>query len=147
MQNEIIREITVRSPKEKVYSAISDPKQIINWFPDTVEGNLEVGKQSTFIFKNENHKASVYIEKATPYDYFSYRWVPGGSNSFTGDVLTVPNTLVEFIIEEGEAGTKVTVKESGFENLPAEIAEQCFKDNSGGWGYMMDRLEKLLNNN
>jgi uncharacterized protein YndB with AHSA1/START domain len=55
--------------------------------------------------------------------------------------------LVEFFIEEMEQGTKVTVKESGFAALPAEVAEKSFKDNSGGWGYMMERLEKLMNQN
>ena len=42
---------------------------------------------------------------------------------------------------------KVTVKESGFASLPPEVAEKCFNDNSGGWEYMMDRLEKLVNQN
>ena len=144
MQDSIIKEITVKAPKERVYKAISDANELIKWFPDSIEGSMEVGQTPVFVFEGGSHKASVYIEKATPTDYFSYRWVPGGSNSFTGDVSTVPNTLVEFTLEEMGDETKVTVKESGFSKLPAEVAEKSFSDNSGGWQYMLDRLEKLF---
>jgi uncharacterized protein YndB with AHSA1/START domain len=144
MQDTIIREITVKAKKERVYTAITDPKQIIQWFPDTVEGPLEVGERPIFSFTSENHKTQIYVEAAKPYEYFAYRWVPG-SSGIIGDVLKVPSTLVEFFIEEGTEGTKVTVKESGFAKLPAAVAEESFKQNSGGWGYMMERLEKLMN--
>jgi uncharacterized protein YndB with AHSA1/START domain len=144
MQDTITREITVKAPKERVYKAITDPKQIITWFPDTIEGTLEVGQRPVFTFTEEKHQTSIYVEAAEPFEYFAYRWVPGGVGT-VGDVLEVPNTLVEFHIEELENGTKVTLKESGFSSLPAEVAEQSFKDNSGGWEYMLSRLEKVMN--
>lgn len=144
MQDIISREITVKANKERVYNAISDPKQIITWFPDKVEGSLEVGQRPVFEFTGENHRTSIYVESARPFDYFAYRWVPGGEGMI-GDVLTVPNTLVEFFIEETDEGTKVTVKESGFASLPPEQGEKAFGDNSGGWEYMINRLEKVMN--
>ena len=145
MQDTIIREITVKATKERVYRAITDPKEITNWFPDSIEdGTLEVGQRPIFIFEGQGHKSRIYIEAANPFSYFAYRWVPGMS-TVIDDVLSVANTLVEFLIEEMDSGTKVTVKESGFASLPAEVAEQCLKENSGGWEYMMDRLEKVLN--
>ncbi|MES2622958.1 MAG: SRPBCC domain-containing protein [Patescibacteria group bacterium] len=144
MQDTITREIIVKAAQEKVYAAITDPTQIISWFPDIVEGSLEVGQRPIFIFTEENHKTQTYIEAAKPYEYFAYRWVPGGAG-IVGDVLLVPNTLVEFFIEAQENGTKVTVKESGFASLPKEVAEESFKQNSGGWNYMMGRLETVMN--
>lgn len=144
MQDAIIREITVKATKERVYKAITDPKEIITWFPDAIEGSLEVGQRPILSFTSQNHKTQLYIEAAKPYEYFAYRWVPG-STGIVGDVLTVPSTLVEFRIEELEEGTKVTVQESGFSSLPSEVAEQSFKQNSGGWGHMMGRLEKVMN--
>ena len=145
MQDTIIREITVKATKERVYKAITDPKEITSWFPDAIEGGtLEVGQRPIFIFTNEGHKAQTYIEAAKPFEYFAYRWVPG-SAGIIGDVLAVPNTLVEFYIEEMTSGTKVTVKESGFASLPAEVAQQSLNENSGGWEHMMNRLEKVMN--
>ncbi|MBI1863197.1 SRPBCC family protein [Candidatus Microgenomates bacterium] len=146
MKDIISREITVHASMERVYKAISDPTEIITWFPDKIEGTLDVGQRPVMIFSGENHKTSIYVEAAKPFSYFAYRWVPGGAG-IIGDVLKVPNTLVEFFIEESGQETKVTVRESGFTSLPAEVAEECFKQNSGGWEYMIGRLEKLLNKN
>lgn len=146
MQDIITREITVKAPQEKVYKAISDPNEITKWFPDKIEGSLEVGERPTFMFTSEHHKTSIYVEAANPYNYFAYRWVPGATG-IEGDVLKVPNTLVEFFIEKMGEETKVTVKESGFSSLPAEVAEESFKQNSGGWEFMIGRLEKLMNQN
>lgn len=144
MQDVITKEIVVKANKEKVYAAIADPAQIVKWFPDTVEnGTLEVGQRPVFVFTKQDHKAQIYVEAATPHEYFAYRWVPGGTT--LGDVLALPNTLVEFFIEESENGTKVTVKESGFSSLPAKIAEKSFSENSGGWEFMTNRLQKLMN--
>jgi len=144
LQDIIQREIVVKAPKQRVYTAITDPKQIIAWFPDSVEGSLEVGERPLFTFEGHG-TVQLYVVDAKPYDYFAYRWIPGaGSEDFRGDVRTVPNTLVEFRIEEISEGTKVTLTESGFSSLPSDVAEQKFKDNSGGWEYMMDRLEKVL---
>src|SRR6202451_1587144 len=144
MQDTIVREITVKASKERVYKAITDPKEIITWFPDAIEGGtLEVGQQPVFFFSGENHRAQTHIEAARPFDYFAYRWV-ARSGAFD-DILTMPNTLVEFLIEELEAGTKVTVRESGFASLPPEEAQKYLDQNSGGWEYMMGRLEKKLN--
>lgn len=144
MQDTIVREITVKASQEKVYNTITDPTKIVAWFPDEVEGNLEVNERSTFVFKDYNHRAQVYVVDKKPFTYFSYRWIPGGKTP-TQDVLEGANTLVEFFIEKVEQGTKITLKESGFASLPAEVAESSFKDNTGGWEFMMGRIEKLLN--
>jgi uncharacterized protein YndB with AHSA1/START domain len=144
MQDTIIREITVKANKERVYKAITDPKEIVTWFPDAIEGSaLEVGERPILNF-GEHGKSQIYVEAANPFEYFAYRWVPG-SVGMIGDVLKVPNTLVEFHIEDLGEGAKVTVKESGFASLPAEVAEKSFKQNSGGWEFMMNRLEKVMN--
>ena len=142
MQDSITREIIVKAPQEKVYTTITDPSHITTWFPDEVEGSLQVGQRSTLVFKDFNHRAQIYVVDKKPFTYFSYRWIPGGQTA-TQDVLEGANTLVEFFIEAVDHGTKVTVKESGFASLPAEVAEKSFKDNTGGWDYMMKRLEKL----
>lgn len=145
MQDAIVREITVKAPKERVYSAVTDPKQITHWFPDAVDGEIKEGEMPVFTFGGHG-KAQVYIESVKPHDYFSYRWIPGDSQ-FLGDVRTKENTLVEFTLEDIEGGTKVTIKESGFSSLPATIAEERFKMNNGGWDFMMGRLEKVFNQN
>ena len=145
MQNVITREITVKAKKEKVYAALTNPEQLVAWFPDAIEeGTLEVGQNPVFVFTKQNHKTRIHVEAARPFEYFSYRWVPGGMGTLA-DVRTVPHTLVEFFIEETSDGSKVTVKESGFASLPSEYAEESLRQNTGGWEFMMGRLESVLN--
>ncbi len=140
MQDKIEREIIINAPKERVYAAITNPDQIVSWFPDSIEGTLKEGEQPLFVF-NGHGKSQTYIEAMQPYEYFAYRWIPGGSD-FKGDVRTIPNTLVEFRIEEVNGISKVTMIESGFASLPTEVAEESFKQNDGGWNFMLDRFEK-----
>ena len=139
MQDVIQREIIIRATKERIYDSIAKPELVVLWFPETLEGDYMVGEQTIFGF-GEHGKTSVYIADAKPYEYFSYRWVPG-SQHFVGDVLSVANTLVEFRIEElADNCCKVTLTESGFSHLPREFMEASFQQNSGGWEFMIARL-------
>lgn len=140
MQNTIKRDIRIKASQERVYEAIANPEQVTKWFPETLEGDYRVGGSPVFGF-GDHGKNQVYIVAAEPHQYFAFRWVPG-ANHFMGDVLTVPNTLVEFQITPADDGTcNVTLTESGFADLPTEMMEAAFKQNSGGWDFMLGRLE------
>ena len=140
MQDKIERQITINASKEKVYEAVADPSKITSWFPDEIEGTLEEGGQPVFSF-GEHGKNKILVVATQPHEYFAFRWVPGASN-FMGDVNEATTTLVEFKLEESDGATTLTMTESGFSALPTEIAESSFEQNTGGWGYMLGRLEK-----
>ena len=143
MQDIIKREIIINATKVRIYDAIANPEQVVLWFPETLEGNYSPGEQPIFGF-GDHGKNQIYIADAKPYEYFAYRWVPGG-NHFLGDVLSVQTTLVEFRIkEQGNGSCKVILTESGFTQLPAEIMKAAFEQNSGGWDFMLDRLVKYF---
>lgn len=142
MQDTITKEIIIKASKERVYKAITDPEQIVKWFPDEVEGSLEVGQQAVFTF-NGYGKSSMLVVNADPFEYFAYRWIPGSAN-IVDDLTTVQTTLVEFHLTELGTGTKVSLTESGFASLPTDMAEKSFSENSGGWSHMMSRLEKVF---
>src|SRR5665213_1561702 len=112
VKGSIEKEITIQASQEAVYDAISNQEKITSWFPNAVEGKLAVGESPVFDFGTGN-KVRIYVESAQPHDYFAYRWVPRRGN-YVGDVLAVPNTLVEFFIQKADTGTKVTLKETGF---------------------------------
>lgn len=140
MQDVIERQITINASRERIYDAISNPEKVVMWFPETVEGSYSVGEQPVFGF-GEHGRNQLLIVEALPCEYFSFRWVPGG-NHFLGDVRSVANTLVEFrISEETNGSCTVSVSETGFASLPESIAESSFKQNSGGWDFMLGRLQ------
>ena len=143
MNDVIKREIVINASKKRIYESIADPQKVVKWFPETIEGNYEVGEQPIFGF-GDHGRNQVYIVDAKPHEYFSYRWIPGATN-FLGDVLTIATTLVEFQIdEESDGNCKVTLTESGFKDLPSEIMEAAFEQNSGGWNFMLGRLTEYF---
>jgi uncharacterized protein YndB with AHSA1/START domain len=140
MQDKIERQITIKAPKERVYAAITDPAQITSWFPDAIEGNLAESEQPIFSF-GEHGRTQIYVVAMQPHDYFAFRWVPGANHSI-GDVLKTDTTLMEFKVTENDGVSTLTMTESGFAKLPAEMAEAAFQQNTGGWGFMLGRPEK-----
>lgn len=142
VQDSILREIVLRAPKERVYRAITEPDQIVKWFPDGIEGKLEKGERPVFDF-GDYGKVAIYVVASDPYDYFAYRWVPSVGAS-AEDPLKQANTLVEFRLEEVSEGTRLRLSETGFASLPQEVIEKSLQDNNEGWDYMLPRLEKYL---
>jgi uncharacterized protein YndB with AHSA1/START domain len=142
IQDTIQRELVLRAPKERVFQAIANPMLIVNWFPDKVEGTMSKGERSVFDFTDFG-KVAIHVVASDPHDYFAYRWVPSIGAS-EDDPLKQPNTLVEFRLEEVSYGTRLTLTESGFASLPAEVIEKSLSDNNEGWDIMMGRLEKYM---
>ncbi len=142
MQNVIERKIEIHATKEKIYNTITDSEQLVKWFPETIDGTVAVGEQPIFGF-GEHGKARILVVAANPHEYFSYRWVPGANNHSVADVNTVQTTLVEFkIAESGDNICIVTLTETGFAELPSEMGEAAFGQNSNGWDFMLGRLGK-----
>lgn len=140
MQNSIQRELTIKATQQRIYEAIADAKNAVKWFPDSIEGEYKPGNQVVFGFGSEQNK--VLVVAAKPHHYFAFRWVPG-ANQFTGDLNSVPNTLVEFHISAQKDGVcQVTLTETGFNELFDDIKTSAFEQNSGGWTFMLDRLTK-----
>jgi uncharacterized protein YndB with AHSA1/START domain len=137
MQDKIEREIIIKAPKKQVYEAIADPSKIISWFPDEIEGTLNEGDQPVLNFGGHG-KTEILVVSTKPNYYFAYRWVPGASH-FVGNVKDAKTTLVEFKLTEANGATTLKMVESGFSELPAEVAESSFNQNSGGWSHMLGR--------
>jgi uncharacterized protein YndB with AHSA1/START domain len=72
------------------------------------------------------------IERIEPERYFSYRWHPNAIDPKV-DYSAEPTTLVEFILEDMEGGTAVTIVESGFDRIPLARRAEAFRMNEQGW--------------
>jgi uncharacterized protein YndB with AHSA1/START domain len=143
MQDEIRRELTINASQERLYTAISSAEELVKWFPETIEGPVEIGAEPIFGF-GEKCSDKVLIVDARPHEYFAYRWIPGG-NPFKGEFNEANTTLVEFHIKDnGDGSCHLTLIESGFSSLPDEFIEAAYKDNSGGWEFMLERLQTYM---
>ncbi len=80
------------------------------------------------------------VQKMEPERLFSFTW----HHSFdpNADIYKEQTTLVEFRLEKIDAGTLLTLTESGFENLAANLRLEAFRRNDGGWTEQMKNIEK-----
>jgi uncharacterized protein YndB with AHSA1/START domain len=158
MSDRIEKQVVLRAPVERVWRAISDSSEFGRWFgvdfggvafaagkamkariaPTTVDA--EIAKMQ------EPHVGVVFeisVDRIEPTRLFSFRWHPFGVDK-TADYSKEPTTLVVFQLEEVAGGTKLTITESGFDQIPLERRAQAFAANEGGWTAQAKLIEKYV---
>jgi len=55
-----------------------------------------------------------------------------------------PSTLVVFTLEQQPDGIRLTVTESGFDQIPVDRRAKAFASNEGGWEKQMTLIAKHL---
>jgi uncharacterized protein YndB with AHSA1/START domain len=156
----IVKEVVLRAPRSRVWRAITDSSELGRWFGMRLEGPFRAGApifgivvptevdpviashQKPF----EGHKVELLVERIEPEQLFSFRWHPYAIEPGV-DYSSEPTTLVTFELSEVAEGIKLTVTESGFENVPEARREQAFRSNEGGWAAQMGLVEKFLAQN
>jgi uncharacterized protein YndB with AHSA1/START domain len=140
MHDTIERSVTIPAGIDAVWDALTTQKGIRSWFGDEVEIDLRPGGEAMFGWSEYGESAHAIIQEVHRPTRFSYRWVAVN----TDRVDTGPSTLVEFSLSSAGATTIVTVVESGFAALPADIAEKRLADNTSGWKAEMQDLIDYL---
>ncbi|MFZ0328805.1 MAG: SRPBCC domain-containing protein [Nitrososphaeraceae archaeon] len=134
---EIKKTIIIDASPEIVFKAITDPRELTNWFPDQAILEPRVGGKMRFsFFKDPNaHKNMDFfpegvIVEITPNKKISYTW----------EHLTIPDfpkTVVTWELEKiDENKTKLKLIHTGF-----KAGEKMFKEHNEGWTYFLGRLE------
>jgi uncharacterized protein YndB with AHSA1/START domain len=136
----IERTVEVAHPPAKVWAALTTPEGLGTWLGDkgaTVDlrpgGSAEVSWSS-------GDRATIRIERVEEPRVFGYTWPIYG---MPGD--DPRRTYVEFTLEPHEGGTRVTVVESGFAQLPEDAHAKAFEANTGGWAHELGDLVDYLN--
>ena len=141
----IEKEVVLRAPIERVWAAISDAEQFGRWFGARFEGPFREGTRvKARVAKTEmdpevaayqepyvGQPFEVVVDRMDPPRHFAYRWHPGADPGHDGPDEVM--TLVTFDLEEVEEGTRLTIRESGFDNLRAERRAKALEENEGGW--------------
>lgn len=140
MQDTIERSIQIAADIDTVWIALTTAEGIRLWFGDEVEIDLRPGGEARFGWTEYNASShAIVVDVERPYR-FSYRWTATGSER----VDTGHSTLVEFALSQSDDGTVVTVVESGFASLPADIYEENLRENTSGWKAEMQDLHDYL---
>ena len=135
----IVREITVSSPIDRVWSALTVADQIAQWFGDSAEIDLRPGGSFKMGWSEYDSVTRGVVEQVDYPNTFSYRWEAGSTED-----ETMWTTKVTFTLEEANGMTTVKVVESGFSELPDELYVRTMRANSSGWTAEMADLERHL---
>lgn len=138
----IEKSITLKAPLSRVWRALTDAQEFGAWFRAKLEGQFTLGETVTGHITYPGYEHLVFeaaVEKMEPETKFAFRWHPYAIDPEV-DYSKESTTLVEFTLEPSDSGTKVTVIESGFDQLPEHRRDLAFRMNEGGWAEQMGNI-------
>ena len=135
--DEVRRELEIRAPRARVWEALTEPNQLLQWFP-TKRAEIDLRPGGDAVLEWDEAKGEAVVDVVEPPGRFVFRWRPEG--------LGRPFTTVSFTLEEldGGASTRVQLVESGFASLPDQIEIQSQKGNDEGWAHELQELKEYL---
>ena len=140
----IQRSIILRAPRARVWRALTDPGQFGEWFGTRLSGRFVPGQRMRGPITAPEYahlSFEVVVDRMEPERLFSWRWQPGGDPDVDP---AEPMTLVVFELEEVPEGTRLTVTESGFDQIPASRRSKAYRENDEGWAGQLENLTRHL---
>ena len=143
MANVIEKSIELNAPVARVWRAVTDYREFGAWFRVRLDGPFEVGKEArgNILYPGYEHITwKAIIKEIREPELFSFTWHPYAIDPNVNYSDEKP-TLVEFRLQPTKTGTKLTVTESGFENIPAHRRPEAFRMNDGGWAAQVQNIK------
>ena len=140
----IEKTMVLRAPRSRVWRALTDPAQFSEWFGVRLKDPFSPGArvQGPVTSPGYEHLTmDITIDRVQPERLFSWRWQPGCDSNVDS---TEPATLVVFELEDVPEGTRLTVKESGFDRIPPARRSKAYRENDEGWTGQFKNLRKYL---
>jgi uncharacterized protein YndB with AHSA1/START domain len=146
MNNQIEKRIELRAPASRVRRALTDFRELGQWFRVKLNGPFVPGAVSRgqITFPGYEHVPwEAVVQKMEPERLFSFTWHPYSVDSKKDYSRETP-TLVEFRLEKTPSGTLLVLTESGFDKIPSERCLEAFRMNDAGWTEQMKNLENYV---
>jgi uncharacterized protein YndB with AHSA1/START domain len=131
----IDRTIEIKAAPERVFRALTTAAEISTWFEVKVEGEIAPGNDVWMTTTNPAYAGMrfvVRIVEMTAPRCFAWQWHPGAVDPSV-DYSKEPWTTVTFMLEPCATGTRLSVAETGFEEISLARRAKVFADNSQGW--------------
>ena len=136
MENQIERIVELTAPVERIWLALTDHKEFGSWFRLSLDNAFKLGEVTFGVVTFPGHEGLPFWARVETMDkphQFSFIWPMDETVQPDDPHLDRKTTLVEFILEPAGKGSKLIVRESGFEKLPEGKQLQKFRDNNYGW--------------
>jgi uncharacterized protein YndB with AHSA1/START domain len=134
----IERTVELAHPPAKVWAALTTAEALGTWFGNHATIDLSPGGSAQMTWTN-GHQASMRVERVEEPKVFGFTW----------HIYGLPEddprrTYVEFTLEPLGTGTRLTVVESGFAQLPDDAHSTAYNGNTTGWASELGELSAYL---
>jgi len=134
----IERTVEVAHPPSKVWAALTTAEGLGAWFGNEAKIDLRPGGSAWMTWTN-GHRADMRVERVEEPAVFGFTW---GIDGLPED--DPRRTYVEFTLEATGTGTRLTVVETGFAQLPEDAHRKAYEGNTGGWASELGELVGYL---
>ena len=134
----IERTVELDHPQTKVWAALTTAEGLGAWFGDQATIDLRPGGTAQMAWTTGD-RAEMRVERVEEPTIFGFTW----------HIYGLPEddprrTYVEFTLEPSGAGTRLTVTETGFAQLPEDTHSKAFGGNTKGWVHELGELLDYL---
>jgi uncharacterized protein YndB with AHSA1/START domain len=137
----IERTVEIAHPPARVWAALTTAEGLGTWFGNAATIDLRPGGAAQMTWTSGD-EANMRIERVEEPTVFGFTW---GISGLPDD--DPRRTYVEFTLEPAGNGTRMTVVESGFAQLPTDTHEAAFNGNTDGWASELGELVEYLDAN
>ena len=142
----IDRTIEIKASPERVWRALTKAEELSTWFQVKIEGDIGPGKDVWMTSQHPEHKGTrfrVWFVDLTPDQRVVWQWHPGAKDPSV-DYEKEPKTTVTFTLEPIAGGTRLSVSETGFNEISLARRAKAYSDNSQGWTEVIVWIQKYV---
>ncbi|HEU0238018.1 MAG TPA: SRPBCC domain-containing protein [Micromonosporaceae bacterium] len=134
----IERTVEVAHAPATVWAALTTAEGLAAWFGDAATIDLRPGGSASMRFAS-GHDVAMRVERVEEPTVFGFTW----------HIYGLPDddprrTYVEFTLEPIDSGTRLTVVETGFAQLPEDAYRKAYDGNVEGWASELGELVSYL---
>ena len=134
----IERTVRIGRPPDQVWAALTTAEGLAAWFGNEATIDLRPGGSARMRWTG-GETAEMRVERVEEPRVFGFTW----------HIVGLPEddprrTYVEFTLEPSGSGTRLTVVESGFAQLPEDAYRKAYDGNTQGWASELGELVAYL---
>lgn len=134
MPERIERTVNLRASPDRVWRAIGDAQEFGTWFRVRLDQPFVAGTEQTGMMTYPGYEHMPWkarVVAVEPPHRLAFEWPHMDAAGAVREDWAW--TLVEFRLEPDGVGTRLTITESGFDQLPADARDTNYRQNEGGW--------------
>lgn len=145
-QDEIVKIVDLTAPVSRVWQALTDHEAFGAWFRVKLDQPFAVGSLSTGHMTYPGYEGLPWLARVDtmePEHHFAFRWHIYDPDSHV-PLASEPMTLVTFRLEATGEGTRLTIVESGFRDLPEPRRLEIMRQNTQGWDIQAEHIASYV---